>query len=167
MDSAAEARFGSWAQGRVGQLHRTAYLLCGDWHVAEDLVQDALARTALHWKRVESSPSPDAYVRQVLVNESRRRWRRRSSHERPSADVGALVADDGSYDRAARDELMQALHRLPRRQRAAVVLRYFEQLSETETAQAMGCSVGTVKSTTHRALAALRGILTTEVHPPC
>ena len=65
MDTAAEARFAAWAQGRVGRLHRTAYLLCGDWHVAEDLVQDALHRTALHWKRVEGSASPDAYVRQV------------------------------------------------------------------------------------------------------
>jgi len=165
VDSDEEQRFTIWALARVSRLHRTAYLLCGDWHLAEDLVQDALSRAALHWRRIEHAESPDAYVRKNLLNEARKRWRPRRAKERPSPETNLRSVDDGSSERAVRAELIQALAGLPPRQRAAVVLRYFEQLSETETAAAMGCSVGTVKSSTHRALASLRHILTTEVNP--
>jgi RNA polymerase sigma-70 factor (sigma-E family) len=165
VESDEERRFTVWALARVSRLHRTAYLLCGDWHAAEDLVQDALARAALHWRRIEGTDSPDAYVRKILLNEARKRWRPRRAKERPSLETNQRSIDDGSSERAARAELMQALSGLPPRQRAAVVLRYFEQLSEAETAAALGCSVGTIKSSTHRALATLRHTLTSEANP--
>jgi RNA polymerase sigma-70 factor (sigma-E family) len=165
MDSAAEQRFLAWATARMPRLHRTAYLLCGDWHLAEDAVQESLARTANHWLRVESG-NPDAYVRKVLVNQLKQRWRRPSvRHEQVSDILAESEIDDGSQDRADRDELMVALRKLPSRQRAAVVLRYFEQLSEAETAKALGCSQGTVKSQTHHAVKALKRIMSTEVQP--
>jgi RNA polymerase sigma-70 factor (sigma-E family) len=159
MDEAAERRFREWATARAAPLHRTAFLLCGDWHVAEDLVQESLARTALHWRRVEAADSPDAYVRKILVNQARSRWRRRSNHERPSDELPDARVEDGSEDRARRNELLAALRSLPARQRATVVLRYFDQLSEAETAYSLDCSVGTVKSQTSRALATLRKTL--------
>jgi RNA polymerase sigma-70 factor (sigma-E family) len=162
VDSSAEERFTAWAQQRVSRLHRTAYLLCGDWHVAEDLVQDSLSRAALHWKRIEKLDQPDAYVRRILINLANARRRRRSSYERTSGSLPDAGVSDGAEDRAARDDLLTALRALPARQRAAVVLRYFDQLSEAETAQALGCAVGTVKSQTSRALLALQQALARE-----
>jgi len=159
MNSAEEERFRAWASPRIGRLHRAAYLLCGDWHEAEELAQEALARTFVHWKRVETAANPDAYVRKIIVNEARQRWRRRYRHHDPLRAVDEAV-EDGTHQRAVHDELMAALRALPARQRAAVVLRYFEQLSEAETAAVLGCSVGTVKSSTHRAVTTLRQILT-------
>ena len=163
MNAAEEERFRAWAGPRIGRIHRAAYLLCGDWHEAEELVQDALARAFVHWKRVEASENPDAYVRKIVVNEAKQRWRRRRPKASPAFVEQAVP--DGAHERAVHDELLNALKQLPARQRAAVVLRYFEQLSEAETAQALGCSVGTVKSSTHRAVTALRLILTSEVDP--
>jgi len=165
VDVDGEQRFRAWATARAGRLHRTAYLLCGDWHVAEDLVQEALAQAALHWRRIEGLGNPDAYVRRILLNQTGQRWRRRSTHERPANPLPETVVGDGSPERAARDELLTALRLLPPRQRAAVVLRYFEQLSEAETATALDCSVGTVKSQTSRALATLRHVLNTQEIP--
>jgi RNA polymerase sigma-70 factor (sigma-E family) len=163
MNSADEDRFRAWAASRIGRLHRAAYLLCGDWHDAEELVQDSLARAFVHWKRVEASANPDAYVRKIVVNEARQRWRRRGDGH--AVEVVHQTVEDGAHQRAVHDELMAALRKLPARQRAAVVLRYFEQLSEAETAQTLGCSVGTVKSSTHRAVTALRLILKSEEDP--
>ncbi len=161
MDAEQEERFRAWAAARIGRLHRTGYLLCGDWHEAEELVQDALARAFVHWRRVEASASPDAYVRKILLNEARTRWRRNRKQQHLFESVTFSVSD-GAQERAVQDELMAALRKLPKQQRAALVLRYFEQLSEAETAAALGCSVGTVKSTTHRAVNALRLLLTSE-----
>jgi RNA polymerase sigma-70 factor (sigma-E family) len=165
VDSAAEERFESWAAAHVARLHRTAYLLCGDWHVAEDLVQETLTRAALHWKRVEAADSPDAYVWKILANQAKQRGRRRSNREPVVAPSHWAGIPDGTEDRAVRDELMLAVKQLPHRQRAAVVFRYFEQLSEAETAEALGCSVGNVKSQTHRALKTLRQLMSSEVSP--
>ncbi len=165
MDAEGERRFRAWAAARAGRLHRTAYLLCGDWHVAEDLVQEAVASAALHWRRIERMGNPDAYVRRILINQIGQHWRRRSTHERPANALPEAVVGDGSRERAARDELLTALRSLPPRQRAAVVLRYFDQLSEIETAEALDCSVGTVKSSTSRALATLRRVLSTQEIP--
>lgn len=165
MDNHDEDRFRAWASARTPALHRSAFLLCGDWHAAEDLVQEALTRTAVRWTRVEAADNPDAYVRRILVNLSNSRWRRKSTHERPAPRLPEDVVPDGSQDRAVRDELIEALRALPRRQRAAVVLRYFDGLSEAETAHVLDCSVGTVKSQTSRALATLRRTLTPLEHP--
>ena len=161
----SDDRFVVWASARIAGLHRTAYLLCGDWHTAEDCVQEALARVAVSWTRIERLENPDAYVRRVLVNKVRERHRRRSSGEVPTDQFGDLAVADGSQARADRDELVAALRQLPRRQRAAVVLRYFDGLSEAETAAALRCSVGTVKSQTSRALDKLRIVLTREASP--
>ncbi len=161
MEAAAEERFRTWASARIGRLHRAAYLLCGDWHEAEELVQEALARAFVHWTRIEDTENADAYVRKILVNEARQRWRRHVKQR--TLDAAVASVPDGADERAVHSELIDALRLLPRRQRAAVVLRYFEQLSEAETAKALGCSIGTVKSTTHRAVASLRLILTSEV----
>jgi RNA polymerase sigma-70 factor (sigma-E family) len=141
-------------------LHRTAYLLCGDWYLADDLVQEALAKAYSHWRKVQAAENPAAYVRRILINESRRSWRRnRNTTAHPDADLADIaVADmsDGVVDRA---ELLQALQSLSARQRATVVLRYLEGLSERETAAALGCSEGTVKSQTSRALIKLKSVL--------
>ncbi len=167
MDAGAEERFSRWADARSDRLLRVAYLLCGDWHLAEDLVQDTLMQAALHWKRVEAADSADGYVRRILMNEARKRWRRRSSRELPHREIrdSEAILTDGADAYVVRDELMAAIRRLPLGQRSALVFRYFEQLSEAETAQALNCSVGTVKSHTHRALSALRDLLNTEELP--
>ena len=165
MDSESEQRFTAWAAARAPRLHRTAFLLCGDWQIAEDLVQESLARAAAHWRRIEQVSEPDAYVWRILINQSRQRFRRRSNHERTADRLPEPGISDGAEARAGRDELMTMLAALPARQRAAIVLRYFEQLSEAETAEALDCSVGTVKSQTSRALVALRRALKTQELP--
>lgn len=162
MDSDSRLRFSAWAQARAGRLHRTAYLMCGDWHAAEDLAQEALARTALAWRRIERLEDPDAYVRRMLVNQARQRWRLRRTHELPTGTLPEQAAPDGADTRADRQALVQALQQLPRRQRAVVVLRFYEQLSVAETALALECSEGTVKSQTSRALTAMRRHVTNE-----
>jgi RNA polymerase sigma-70 factor (sigma-E family) len=159
-----DALFRAFAATRAAPLRRSAYLLCGDWHLAEDLAQETLAKAYLHWHRVQSVGNPDAYVRRILLNEARTHWRRRDipvlSNTGP---VDAEPALDGAEEEVVRRaELLQALMRLPGRQRATVVLRYLDGLSERETATALGCSQGTVKSQAARALAALRKHLTQE-----
>lgn len=158
----SDERFAAWASARIAGLHRTAFLLCGDWHTAEDCVQEALARVSISWPRIERVDNPDAYVRRVLVNKVRERRRRRSSGELPTDQFHDLAVADASQAHADRDELVAALRQLPRRQRAAVVLRYFDGLTEAETAAVLSCSVGTVKSQTSRALDKLRMTLTRE-----
>ena len=155
MDSTGDAAFAAWAAAQAGGLHRFAYLLCGDWHDAEDLVQEALAKAALHWKRIQRIEHPDAYVRTILVNQCRSMWRRpwRRSH---ASDEIELTTPDQADAVAAHADLVTALQRLPIRQRATVVLRYYEDLSEAETASVLGCSIGTVKSQHHKALQALK-----------
>ena len=155
-----EAEFKQYVTDRSYALRRTAYLMCGDWHQAEDLVQIALLKLYRSWRRVERSQNRDAYVRQVivraLIDERRRGWRR----ERP---FGALP-DDVAYVEAGlgveeRDELLDAMARIPARQRATLVLRFWEDQSVEQAAHALGCSQGTVKSQTARGLAALRAAL--------
>ncbi len=167
MDAGAEERFSCWAGAHGDRLLRVAYLLCGDWHLAEDLVQETLLRTAVHWKRVEAADNPDGYVRTILMNEARKKWRRRSGGEVPQPEIRDDTAAfmDGAEAHAVRDELMAAVRRLPLGQRSALVFRYFEQLSEAETAEVLHCSIGTVKSHTHRALNALRDYLNAEELP--
>ncbi|KRV46963.1 RNA polymerase subunit sigma-24 [Wenjunlia vitaminophila] len=135
---------------------RTAYLLTGQLASAEDLVQTTLAKAWSVWSRIEDDPDP--YVRTVMVNTHRRWWRRLWRGELPTGEFpdraghgDAMTAVD------ERDVLWQALRRLPRGQRTVLVLRYFEDLTEAETARVMGCSVGTVKKQASKALSRLRG----------
>lgn len=147
--------FQDYVLARRRALLRTAWLLTGDWHAAEDLVQTALIRCHPHWSRV-SANNPDAYVRKTIVNAHTSLLRRRWRGEHPTADLPEHPANDEYGAADSRHLMIAALRRLPVRQRAAVVLRFYEDLSETETATALGCSVGTVKSQTSKALAALR-----------
>ena len=158
MSNRAE-EFRAFANARVSPLHQSAYLLCGDWHLAHDLVQETLVKVYQHWPRVRQADNPDAYVRRMLVNEVRGRWRRREQVMPVAAFAVEPVTPDAADDIARRDRLRQALLTLPLQQRATVILRYFEGLSQRETAAALGCSEGTVKSQSARALATLRNFL--------
>jgi RNA polymerase sigma-70 factor (sigma-E family) len=137
-------------------LLRSAFLLTGDKGHAEDLVQTALLKTYRHWDRVTDRGDPTAYVRRVLATTSTSWWRRRSSTEMV---IGSFPdrADDPQQLRD--DELIRALQQLPPRMRAVVVLRYYEDQSEAQTAAQLGCSVGTVKTQTSRAMTRLRELM--------
>ena len=155
MGEAERAAFTDFVRVRGPALQRTAFLLTGDWALAEDLLQTALAKSYLRWDRVEVR-DPDAYVRRVLVNTYATWWRRRWRGELPAGELPDLAIHDGWADVDARNALAAALARLPRRMRAVVVLRFHEDLSEAATAAALGVTVGTVKSQTAKALAKLR-----------
>ncbi|MFF2204535.1 SigE family RNA polymerase sigma factor [Streptomyces sp. NPDC058145] len=160
---ARNEEFQSFMTGRWPRLMRTAYLLTGEQHAAEDLVQSTLERAFVAWRRVGAADDPEAYVRRVMMNLHARRHRRSlKEFLAPRDDSGLVreVADTG--DRIAqaddRSALLTALAALPTRQREAVVLRYWEDLTETQVAEAMGCSVGTVKSNAAKGIAKLRAI---------
>ncbi len=145
--------FDEFVATRGPALLRTAYLLTGDHGLAEDLLQTALAKSWFAWGRIDGPPEP--YVRRVLTTTYATWWRRRWRAERPAGELPDRPAAAGPSVED-RDALWRALAVLPRRQRAVVVLRYYEDLSETDTAEALGISRGTVKSQASRALAALR-----------
>jgi RNA polymerase sigma-70 factor (sigma-E family) len=153
MDRGREDGFAAFVASRRRVLLRSAWLLTGDWHLAEDLLQTALAKAYLAWRRVDD---PDAYVRRVLVTTYATWWRRRWNGERPTAVLPDRAAADTYPGVDLRHQVHAVLRDLPRRQRAVLVLRFFEDLSEAETAAALGCSVGTVKSQAARALSRLR-----------
>jgi RNA polymerase sigma-70 factor (sigma-E family) len=144
-----------FVSARYGELFRFAYVLCGDEHRAADLVQDALERTALAWRRVENQDDPERYVRRVLVNLNVSRFRR-LRRERLVADAPEIVHIDPPR---GDDELWGLLAALPPRQRTVIVLRFYEDMTETQIATALGCSLGTVKSNSSRAIAKLRAAL--------
>lgn len=146
--------FVDFVVARGPALHRTAVLLTRQEQAAQDLVQIALAKAWQSWARIEGDH--EAYVRAIIVNEFASAWRRRWRGERPTADLPELPLDDHGNDVSMRQSLMSALATLPPRQRAVVVLRFFHDYTEAATADAMGTSVGTVKSQTFKALAALR-----------
>ena len=153
--------FEEWVTASAPRHKRLAYLLTGDLDEAEDLLQSAYAKVLPKWTRVAAYDSPDAYVRRVMVNLRTSRWRRLRDREWSTESVPETGrARDLSSLVVESDVLLGALRRLPARQRAAVVLRHWCDLSEAETASVMGCSPGTVKSTTSRGLAALRHHLT-------
>lgn len=157
MDAGADSEFRAYVAARSPALLRTAFLLTGHHHDAEDLLQQTLAKTYLAWRRIQDRGAVDAYVRRVMVNAHTSRWRRRRVDERPVEQLPEPSSDaDSTADHDLRDALWQALGDLSRRQRAMVVLRYYEGLTEPETAALLGVSVGTVKSTVSRALARLR-----------
>lgn len=152
---ASSDTYAEFVVARSPRLLRTAYLLTHDWASAEDLLQTALVRAWGAWGRVEADP--EAYVRRILINTFSSWWRSRWRQvEQPVSQMPERSAADETSRYDARDEVWQAMGRLPRRQRAVLVLRYFEDLSEAEIAEVMGTSVGTVKSQAARALAKLR-----------
>jgi RNA polymerase sigma-70 factor (sigma-E family) len=149
-----EDDFRAFATARIPAMRRSAYLLCGDAHLADDLVSVVLIKLYRRWRRVASFDHPEAYVRRILVttwrDELRRPWRREQ--------VAAAIPDRPMYDTDQSDRfaLMPLLARLTPKRRAVLVLRFFEDLSVEQTANIMRCSPGTVKTHTHRALADLR-----------
>ncbi|MBV1855163.1 SigE family RNA polymerase sigma factor [Catellatospora tritici] len=149
--------FHEFVVARGGALSRTAFLLAGEHHTAEDLVQTALAKAAARWRHIVAHGEPEAYIRRIMVNERITWWRRRPA--RPVAHVPERAGPDEPHHIVERIALGQALDTLTPRQRAVVVLRFYEDLSEAETAAALGCSIGTVKSQTHVALNHLRRAL--------
>jgi RNA polymerase sigma-70 factor (sigma-E family) len=154
--STRDAEFSEYMAARQASLLRTAYLLTGDRHTAEDLVQTALAKLYLSWDKVHTRDSIDGYVRRILVNENNSLWRRGWKRREHASDVIPDREHRDAYDDGQHDAVWEVVQTLPRKARAVVVLRYYEQLSEAETAAALGISVGTVKSQCSRALAALR-----------
>jgi RNA polymerase sigma-70 factor (sigma-E family) len=146
--------FDEYVAARSGRLLGTAYLLTRDHGQAEDLLQTALTKAWFAWSRIDGDPEP--YVRKVLVNTYASWWRRKWNGEQPTEQMPDRAAPDHAGPAASAQDLWQAMGRLPRRQRAVVVLRYFEDLTEAETARVLDCSVGTVKSQTAKALARLR-----------
>jgi RNA polymerase sigma-70 factor (sigma-E family) len=151
----AEDQFAAFVAGRGPALQRTAYLLTGDWALAEDLLQTALAKSYLAWGRIRHA-DPEGYVRKVLANTHATWWRRRWRGESPTHELPDTTGYDGTAGVDDRVALAAALARLPRRQRAVIVLRFHEDMTEAAVATTLGCSLGTVKSQTSKALAKLR-----------
>lgn len=154
----ADGGFAEFVASRSPALLRTAWMLTGDAQLAEDLLQSALARAWPHWSRIGTG-RPDAYVRKVIVRLHGAWWRRRWNGELPVADVPERAVVDPFAAADERAVLRRLLLQLPKRQRQAVVLRYYDDLAEREVAALMGCSVGTVKSQAAKGLARLRAAL--------
>jgi RNA polymerase sigma-70 factor (sigma-E family) len=158
-----DAGFSEYVAAHAEQVRFTAYLLCGDWHEAEDLAQSAFVRLYLAWDRIDRTEPINAYVRKIVtrtyLNERRRLWRKlerlTSAPPEPPSELAPAPEQ--------RMLVMSALAQVPRRQRAALVLRYWEDLSLAETADVLGCSVGNVKSQCARGLLRLRELLPSDM----
>ncbi|GAA3538471.1 SigE family RNA polymerase sigma factor [Nonomuraea rosea] len=149
------ADFERYVEQRSARLLRTAYLLCRDWATAEDLVQTALAKAWLAWRRVGANPDP--YVYRILTNTHASWWRRRWRGEVATGELpDSAQPGDAAAELGTRETLRAALAALPGKQRAVIVLRYFEDLPDETIAGIVGCSVATVRSQASRALAKLR-----------
>ncbi len=156
MSARPGAEFDDFVRTRTTALLRVAYLLTGDRHAAEDILQEVLEQMYVRWRRIQGSP--DAYAHRALANRSTNRWRRRRRPEAALAHHDSAEPDH-SHDVVIRHAVIQALHELPPRQRAAVVLRYLEDLPVADVARALDCSEGNVKSNTARGLERLRAAL--------
>jgi RNA polymerase sigma-70 factor (sigma-E family) len=164
-DGRESGEFAEFAASRHGALYRYAYLLAGERGLAEDLVQEALVKTYLAWRRLRDPGNAEAYTRRVITTTAIAWWRRKAWHaERPNDDMPEQLAPYD--DTTARVWLWQEIRRLPPRQRAALVLRYYEDLTEPQTAEILNCSVGTVKSQVATALKKLRSRLGEDVVLP-
>jgi RNA polymerase sigma-70 factor (sigma-E family) len=160
-DSAAFAEF---AAARSPALFRAAYLMVGDHAMAEDLLQEALTKTYVAWPKLRDVNNAEAYTRKAITTTAISWWRRKSwQNEKPRDDVPERPYEEHSDAIAQRDWLWNELQSLPPRQRAAIVLRFYEDLTEAQTAEAMGVSVGTVKSQVSDGLKKLRNKLGTDV----
>ncbi len=148
--------FEALVRTRSTPLLRYGYVLTRDWQLAEDLLQASLARAYVRWPRLEDPQAGEAYVRRVMTTTHASWWRRRWRGELPTERLPESGREDGARAVDERDRLHRALMTLPPRQRAVLALRFFMDLSEQQVADELGCSVGTVKSTTSRALARLR-----------
>jgi RNA polymerase sigma-70 factor (sigma-E family) len=157
-----DEQFREFVSNRSAALLRTAYLLTGDWANAEDLLQTALTKTYLAWRRLGTIDSVEPYARRVLVTTATSWWRRRWHGEKPTGSLPETSGPDGADERAERDLLWRFVLGLPPRQRAVLVLRFYEDLTEAETARLLDISVGTVKSQGARAIATLRRRLAEE-----
>jgi RNA polymerase sigma-70 factor (sigma-E family) len=152
----AGMEFVAFVSSRRGSLRRTAWALTGDEQLAEDLVQTALMKVWPRWSRIVASGDPEAYVKRIIYTPYLAWWSRKWTRESPSGQVPETsVTQPERMD----PSLVDALRALPRRQRAVVVCRYLDDLSERQTADVLGCSVGTVKSQTSRALERLRSLI--------
>jgi RNA polymerase sigma-70 factor (sigma-E family) len=152
------SEFADFALARAGALQRAAYLLVGDAQLAQDLVQEALTKTYVAWPRLRDPHNAEAYCRKAITTTAISWYRRKGWHnERPTEhlpEVAGVAGPESSV--TERDAVWRALQQLPPRQRAALVLRFYEDLTEAQTAEAMGCAVGTVKSQVSAALTKLR-----------
>jgi len=160
VDEASEREFADYFRARRETVRRTAYMMCGDWHKADDHAQAAFVALHRNWRKIRDPRALDGWMRRTLtrsvIDESRRPWRR----ERSTAEHTDVIAIPPAADAmATRQVLVDGLRTVPPRQRAVLVLRFFEGLDVAETAKAMGCSEGTVKSQTARGLEALRSSL--------
>lgn len=156
--------FTEFAAARSSALYRYAFLLVGERGLAEDLLQEALTKTYVAWRRLRDPANADAYVRKVITRTAIGWWQRKNwNAERPRDDVPELVSGGHAEDVAARQWVWAEVQRLPPRQRAAVVLRYYEDLTIEQTADVLGCTAGTVKSQVSVALKRLRESLGTGV----
>ena len=156
MGSGAEAEFSAFVHRRWPQLVRLGFVLTGDACLGEDLAQTALARVYAAWPRICRSGDPDAYVRRVMVNANRSRFRKRRVAEQLTGAVPEPPPADATRASDDRVALLAALMGLPPRQRSVVMLRFWLDMTETQVAEELGCSVGTVKSQASRALTTLR-----------
>ena len=155
-DLGGAGTFGDYVTARGAALLRIALVLTGNRADAEDLLQAALAKTYLAWDKIHDRAALDAYVKRAMVNTQISWWRRRRIEEFPTEDIPERATADHLPPSELQDTVRRALDRLPQRMRAAVVLRYYEDMSEPEIADALGVSRGTVKSTVSRAVAKLR-----------
>jgi RNA polymerase sigma-70 factor (sigma-E family) len=166
-DDEGERQFGEYFAARRETVRRTAYLMCGDWHWADDLAQTAFIRLAAAWDKVRDQQALDAFVRTCLFRaylaETRRVWRRR---ERSFAEPPESAGHDHTEASVRRVVFTRALGKLPPRQRVTLICRFYQGLDVAETAATLGCSQGTVKSQTARGLATLRGLLGDAVEVP-
>lgn len=159
MADTTETDFDTWVRARGAALMRFAFLITRDRSRAEDAVQDALLAAYPRWSRIQRAGDPEAYVRRIVVNADISRWRRFRRREAPTDDPGALrpdAGDDPAAGYAEQDAAWTLCAALPAKQRAAIVLRYYEGCSDAEIATILGCTAGTVRSQIHRALATLR-----------
>jgi RNA polymerase sigma-70 factor (sigma-E family) len=161
MDAGDGSAFEEFVQDQMMALFGTAYLLVGDVHQAEDLLQSALEKAFRKWRRIQAMEHPEAYVRKVIVNLATDRWRRRRKTAEVTLDEAMVAAQpDETALVDLRHALLVGLHQLPVGMRAVLVLRYWEGLSDAEVAKELGRSVGTVKSQASRGLQRLREIAT-------